>query len=100
MRCTVQWLLANTTSSELSDWQAYELLTGSFGSDRDDARFAVLRADIINIVRAACGAKDRDVRAEDLMPKYGKEFEKPRELTPKQHEIVFQLIAAGQAVSR
>lgn len=65
-----------------------------------DARFAALRADILNVVRAACGDKSgQSVEVEDLMPDYGKRFDPPEKTAQQDVQNFLAAMKAGKACS-
>ncbi|MGQ5580924.1 phage tail assembly protein T [Streptomyces sp. ECR3.8] len=59
-------LLARTSSAELTEWMAYERVTGPLGPERMDALFATLAATVANTARA----KGRKAEPKDFMPKW------------------------------
>jgi hypothetical protein len=60
-------LLASTTSEELTEWMAYERLTGTIGPERGDLLHGILTATVANTAR---GKGQRAARAEDFIPKW------------------------------
>ncbi|NUP21614.1 MAG: DUF4035 domain-containing protein [Streptomyces sp.] len=63
---SVAELLATHSSAELTEWIAYEQITGPIGQARDDILMAVLAATISNANRS----KGRKARATDFLPKW------------------------------
>ncbi|MCY0919601.1 MULTISPECIES: phage tail assembly protein T [unclassified Streptomyces] len=59
-------LLATHSSAELTEWIAYEQITGPIGQARDDALMSILAATISNTARG----KGRKARASDFLPKW------------------------------
>lgn len=59
-------LLARTSSAELTEWMAYERVTGPLGPERTDALVATLAATVANTARA----KGRKADPKDFMPKW------------------------------
>ncbi|MEU2992893.1 hypothetical protein ABZ772_21545 [Streptomyces griseoincarnatus] len=59
-------LLARTSSAELTEWMAYERVTGPLGPERLDALVATLAATVANTARA----KGRKAEPTDFMPKW------------------------------
>jgi hypothetical protein len=60
-------LLARTSSAELTEWMAYEKITGPLGGGRDDIHMAVLASVIANTAR---GKRGRTARPKDFLPKW------------------------------
>lgn len=58
-------LLADMDSAELTEWMAYEQLTGPLGPDRGDILHGIQTAVIANTV-----AKGRKARPKDFVPKW------------------------------
>lgn len=57
-------MLARTTSAELTEWMAYEQMTGPLGPERNDILFAQLCAVVANANRA----KGKKARPKDFLP--------------------------------
>ena len=68
-------LLARTPSRELTDWMAYEKMTGPLGPERADLHAGIIAATIANANR---GKGKRRFRPADFMPKW----DRPRATTP------------------
>lgn len=64
-----------------------------------DARFAALRADLVNIVSAACGGKGPEQKAEDLMPDYGKRFRATKKTAEQDVQAFLAAMKSGKAAS-
>lgn len=62
---TVGELLSRITSEELTEWMAYEQVTGPLGAERDDILMAILAATIANTNR---GKRGRRARPKDFLP--------------------------------
>jgi hypothetical protein len=60
-------LLASTTSEELTEWMAYEQLTGTIGPERGDVLHGILTATVANTVR---GKNRRPARPRDFIPQW------------------------------
>ncbi|MCY0963521.1 phage tail assembly protein T [Streptomyces sp. H27-H5] len=67
-------LLATHSSAELTEWIAYEQITGPIGQARDDALMSILAATISNTARG----KGRKARASDFLPKWDSGKGRPR----------------------
>ncbi|MEU1194919.1 DUF4035 domain-containing protein [Streptomyces sp. NPDC005813] len=63
-------LLARTSSAELTEWIAYEKVTGPLGGARDDVLMAMLSAVVANANR---GKGSRSMKAQDFLPKWDRE---------------------------
>lgn len=59
-------LLARTSSAELTEWMAYERVTGPLGPERLDLLLAVQTSVIVNVNRG----KGKKARPEDFVPKW------------------------------
>lgn len=59
-------LLRTHTSQELTEWMAYEQVTGPLGPERADVHMAILAATIANTARG----KGRKARPKDFLPKW------------------------------
>ncbi len=59
-------LLATHSSAELTEWIAYEQITGPIGQGRDDVLMAVIAATVSNSNRG----KGRKARVLDFLPKW------------------------------
>ncbi|MEU9972352.1 hypothetical protein [Streptomyces sp. NPDC051014] len=60
-------LLARTSSAELTEWMAYEQITGPLGGARLDILNAILTAVVANTAR---GKNGRRARPQDFLPKW------------------------------
>ena len=83
---TVGELLSRISSRELSEWRAYCGLE-PFGEDRADLRAGIVASTVANVFRKS-GTKP--YKAQDFMPKFGKEKQDWRE----QLELVKAMNAA------
>jgi len=63
---TVAEMLARISSAELTEWMAYEQVSGPLGGERDDVLMAILAAVVANGNRG----KGRKVKPKDLLPKW------------------------------
>ncbi|MGA5605917.1 phage tail assembly protein T [Streptomyces griseoincarnatus] len=68
-------LLARTSSAELTEWMAYERVTGPLGAERLDALFATLCATVANTARA----KGRKAEPKDFMPTWDQGAKGPQD---------------------
>jgi len=69
MGVTVREMLGRIDSRELSEWVAYASIE-PFGEKRQDLRFAKLAGTIVEVVKAAVGAKGEPSKIEDFMLKF------------------------------
>lgn len=60
-------MLASVSSAELTEWMAYEQVTGPLGPARDDLLMSVLAATVANTAR---GKKGRRSKPSDFLPKW------------------------------
>lgn len=60
-------LLARTSSEELTEWMAYERLTGPLGPERGDVLHGILTATVANTAR---GKRGRKAKPKDFIPKW------------------------------
>jgi hypothetical protein len=60
-------LLARVSSRELTEWEAYEAVTGPIGDERFDHLFAMLASVVANVNR---DRKQRPYPAEQFLPKW------------------------------
>lgn len=91
---TVADLDARLTSSELTEWMAYERLTGPLGRRRQDIQAATIAATIANANRSSKGKK---FKIDDFLIPYGE----VRRKTPQQMlAVVRELNAALGGVER
>jgi hypothetical protein len=60
-------LLASCSSEELTEWIAYEQLTGTIGPERGDVLHGILTATVANTVR---GKNRRAARPRDFIPQW------------------------------
>ncbi|MFA5161866.1 MAG: DUF4035 domain-containing protein [Elusimicrobiales bacterium] len=72
---TVSELLSRVSSRELTEWQTYYELE-PFGEDRADLRAGIVASTVANVSRKS-GTKP--YKAQDFMPKFGKEKQDWRE---------------------
>lgn len=87
---TVRRLLAETGSSELAEWQAYERISGPLGGARGDANAALIAAVIASANR---GKGQRAPSMADFMPSWDRTRVKK---TPE--ELFKQALAANTAL--
>ncbi|WP_199520275.1 hypothetical protein [Kitasatospora sp. MBT63] len=59
-------LLARVSSAELTEWMAYERITGPLGPERGDALHGILTATVANTARS----KGRKARPQDFIPQW------------------------------
>lgn len=83
---TVSELLSRVSSRELSEWRAYYGLE-PFGEDRADLRAGIVASTMANVFRKS---GTNPYKAQDFMPKFGKEKQDWRE----QLELVKSINAA------
>lgn len=69
-------LLARISSRELSEWAAYERITGPLGADRGDVQAAIIAATVANTARS----KGRVLQPKDFVPKW----DRPKAMTPEE----------------
>lgn len=74
---TVTELLARIPAAELTDWAAYERLSGTLGPERADLHAGIIAAVIANVNRAKGG---RRFRPADFIPTW----DRPGASTPQQ----------------
>ena len=72
---TVSELLSRISSRELTEWQAYYGLE-PFGEDRADLRAGIVASTVANVYRKS---GTQPYKAQDFMPKFGKEKQDWRE---------------------
>ncbi len=65
---TVGDLLDRASSSELTDWQAYERMHGPLGPERGDLQAAIVASVVANVNRDK--KKGRAFKPADFMPKF------------------------------
>lgn len=65
----VRELLARTDSRELTEWVAYEQLTGPLGFRRADVHAGIIAATIHNV---NVGKKGRKAKPDDYIPQWGR----------------------------
>ncbi|MGW3936437.1 phage tail assembly protein T [Streptomyces phaeochromogenes] len=65
---SVDELLRTHTSAELTEWMAYEQISGPFGPERLDVHMAILAATVSNTVRS----KGRKASPRDFLPEWDK----------------------------
>ncbi|KAB8167062.1 hypothetical protein FH609_011715 [Streptomyces sp. 3MP-14] len=58
-------MLATTTSAELTEWMAYERVTGPLGPERGDALHGIQTAALVN---AQKGKRGKRARPQDFIP--------------------------------
>lgn len=61
------------SSAEFRDWQAFELIEGPLTDRRTEAMLAVVGAAVVN----ALGTAKKQVRPDDLMPKWDRAPRRP-----------------------
>lgn len=71
---SVAELLATHSSAELTEWIAYEQITGTIGQARDDLLMAILAATVSNANRG----KGRKAKITDFLPKWDRAGGRPR----------------------
>lgn len=64
---SVAELLATHSSAELTEWMAYEQITGPIGGEREDILTAILAATVANTAR---GKRGRKAKVQDFLPKW------------------------------
>lgn len=74
---TVGELLTRVTSAELTEWQAYEEIAGTFGPERADLHAGIVAATIANVNRPKGKPAAKPA---DFMPTW----DRPRISTPQQ----------------
>ncbi|MFH8369201.1 hypothetical protein [Streptomyces sp. NPDC018031] len=72
---TVAELLSRISSRELTEWAAYEQLTGPLGGRRGDIQAAIIAATVANSQRS----RGRRAEPADFLPRWGR----PRVMTPE-----------------
>ncbi|HEY5836172.1 phage tail assembly protein T [Streptomyces sp.] len=60
-------MLASVSSAELTEWMAYEQITGPLGAARDDLLMSILASVVAN---AARGKKGQRARPKDFLPQW------------------------------
>jgi hypothetical protein len=73
----VSELLARTSSSELTEWMAFERISGPLGGARADIQAAIVAATIANVQR---GKGQRTLAPIDFVPVWDKRKKTPEEL--------------------
>lgn len=63
-------MLAHVDSAELTEWIAYEQITGPLGSTRDDIHAGIIAATIYNANR---GKNQRALKPDSFIPKWDKQ---------------------------
>lgn len=84
---TVRELLARIDSRELSEWVAYEQITGPLGPERSDIHAGIIAATIANSNR---GKGSKKAKPADFIPKW----DKPKQDTAQQLTAIQQINAA------
>lgn len=74
---TVGELLARISSRELTEWRAYETITGPLGPPRADLHAGIIAATIANIHR---GKGSRALAPGDFIPRWDRRPRTPEEL--------------------
>lgn len=74
---TVRELLSRMDSRELSEWMAYEQVTGPLGSERGDFQAALLATVVANSLK---GKKGRRLRLKDFLPKWHRRRQTPDQM--------------------
>ena len=80
---TVGELLSRTSSRELTEWRAYYALE-PFGEDRADLRAGVIASTMANVFRKS---GTPPYKAQDFMPKFGREKQDWRDMLEKVRTI-------------
>lgn len=75
----VQEMLERTSSRELSEWQAYEKVTGPLGQERDDT----LAALVALVVANSAGSKKK-LKLSDFLPTW----DRPRQTPDQQSDTI------------
>jgi hypothetical protein len=81
-------MLARMTSTELSEWAAYERLYGPLGQERDDHLAALVSATIANAMR---GKKGRRPKVKDFMPAWSG-ADKPKQTGREQLAVLRTMV--------
>ncbi|GAA3301296.1 phage tail assembly protein T [Streptomyces cinereospinus] len=66
---TVRELLARTSSSELAEWRAFEMLTGPLGPARGDVQAALVASVVAGVHRS----KGAPPKVSDFMPRWDRQ---------------------------
>lgn len=75
-------MLTRISSRELTEWEAYEAVTGPIGAERFDQLFAMLASVVANVQR---GRKQRPYSADQFLPKWqARQSAGGNELDPEQ----------------
>ncbi|WUI00202.1 DUF4035 domain-containing protein [Spirillospora sp. NBC_00431] len=85
---TVGEMLARMTSTEVTEWMAYERIAGPLGPARADVQAAIVAATVANANR---GKKGRRFHLRDFIPKWDR---RARQSWQQQLAVVEQLNAA------
>lgn len=89
-------LLAELTSEQVSEWEAYFRLD-PFSEDKEDLRFGSLCSFIVNIARSVwCKKGTKMTTATDFIPKWNIDLdleEKPKKQTVKEMKRILMTIA-------
>ncbi|GAA2609630.1 phage tail assembly protein T [Actinomadura fulvescens] len=84
---TVAELLERTSSSELTEWQAYERVAGPLGPARADVQSAIVAATVANANRS----KGKPATPADFVPRWDR---KPTQTVEEMVAIAYALNAA------
>ena len=76
------------TSDELTCWHAYERMTGTLGSERDDLLAGIIAERVTTMGQH--GKKSKKFKVEDFMPKWGKDRKPKKRQTPEQQKSILQ----------
>lgn len=79
---TVRELLARTTSRELSEWAAYEQITGPLGAPRTDLHAGIVASAVVNALSGKARAKPID-----FIPKWDRQPATPEDLFRKVQQL-------------
>jgi len=92
MGVSVEYLLKNISSRELTEWEAYYKLE-PWGEDREDLRMGIISSTIANVNRGKGG---RTYKPSDFIPK----FDRPRQTWQEQLKVVEMLNVALKGEDR
>lgn len=87
MGMPVSELLERVSSRELTEWQAYEVVTGPIGPARGDVQAAIVAATVANSNRG----KGKPLTPADFVPEWDRE---PTQTVEEQLAIAYALNAA------
>lgn len=83
-------LLRRTSSAELTEWAAYEQMTGPLGPERDDILFAQLCAVVANSQK---DKKSKKAKPKDFLPQW--ERTRGERQTWQQHKSIAKALNAA-----